>query len=37
VDLLGGLATMAAWTALLLPLYLLLWRAGLRRYAAMGA
>ncbi len=37
VDLLGGLATLAAWMALLLPLYLLLWRAGLRRYAAMGA
>ncbi|MCT0248446.1 ABC-2 family transporter protein [Synechococcus sp. CS-205] len=37
VDLLGGLATMAAWMGLLLPLYLLLWRAGLRRYAAMGA
>ena len=37
VDLLGGLATMAAWMALLLPLFLLLWRAGLRRYAAMGA
>jgi ABC-2 type transport system permease protein len=37
VDLVAGLATMAAWGALLLPLYLLLWRAGHRRYAAMGA
>ena len=26
-----------AWIALLLPLVLLLWRAGVRRYSAMGA
>ena len=32
-----GLAVMVAWIALLLPLCLLLWRAGVRRYSAMGA
>lgn len=37
VDLLGGFATIAAWCAALLPIALLLWRAGLRRYSAMGA
>jgi ABC-2 type transport system permease protein len=33
----AGFATTAAWCALLLPIALLLWRAGIRRYAAMGA
>jgi ABC-2 type transport system permease protein len=33
----GGFAALAGWLALLLPLTLLLWRAGVRRYAAMGA
>ncbi|MEB3334096.1 MAG: ABC-2 family transporter protein [Cyanobacteriota bacterium] len=33
----GGFAALGAWLALLLPLTLLLWRAGVRRYAAMGA
>jgi ABC-type uncharacterized transport system permease subunit len=28
---------MALWLALLWPLLLVLWRAGLRRYSAMGA
>jgi ABC-2 type transport system permease protein len=32
-----GFAALAGWLALLLPLTLLLWRAGVRRYAAMGA
>jgi acyl-CoA synthetase (AMP-forming)/AMP-acid ligase II len=32
----GGFAAMAGWIALLLPLVGLLWRAGVRRYAAMG-
>ena len=36
VDLVGGFAALAGWLALLLPLTLLLWRAGVRRYAAMG-
>jgi ABC-2 type transport system permease protein len=31
-----GFTALAAWLALLLPLTLLLWRAGVRRYAAMG-
>ena len=37
VDLLAGFAIQFAWIALLLPLVLLLWRAGVRRYSAMGA
>jgi ABC-2 type transport system permease protein len=37
VDVVAGFAVMAAWAALLLPVTLLLWRAGLRRYGAMGA
>ncbi|MEB3321711.1 MAG: ABC-2 family transporter protein [Synechococcaceae cyanobacterium] len=37
VNATAGFAVMAAWAALLLPLTLLLWRAGLRRYGAMGA
>jgi ABC-2 type transport system permease protein len=37
VDQAGGFAALVGWLALLLPLTLLLWRAGVRRYAAMGA
>ena len=37
VALAASFAAMAAWCALLLPIGLLLWRAGLRRYSAMGA
>jgi ABC-2 type transport system permease protein len=37
VDLAAGLAAQLAWIALLLPAALLLWRAGVRRYTAMGA
>jgi ABC-2 type transport system permease protein len=37
VDLGFSLRVMALWGALLLPLTMLLWRAGLRRYSAMGA
>jgi ABC-2 type transport system permease protein len=37
VDLLAGFAIQLAWIVLLLPLVLLLWRAGVRRYSAMGA
>jgi len=33
----ASFAAMAAWIALLLPITLLLWRAGVRRYSAMGA
>ena len=33
----GGFAAMALWIGLLLPLVALLWKAGVRRYAAMGA
>lgn len=33
----AGFTAIAAWCAALLPLGLLLWRAGLRRYSAMGA
>ncbi|MCP9887291.1 ABC-2 family transporter protein [Cyanobium sp. ATX 6A2] len=33
----AGFAAMALWIALLLPLLVLLWRAGVRRYSAMGA
>ena len=34
---LAGLLTMVLWLALLVPLLLLLWRVGVRRYSAMGA
>jgi ABC-2 type transport system permease protein len=37
VDSGAGFAAIAAWCAVLLPIGLLLWRAGLRRYSAMGA
>jgi len=37
VDLGAGFAAQLAWIAVLLPLALLLWRAGVRRYTAMGA
>ena len=33
----SGLLVMVAWIALLLPILLVLWRAGVRRYSAMGA
>lgn len=33
----GGFAASAAWLAVLVPLLLLVWRAGVRRYSAMGA
>jgi len=33
----GGFTAMALWIAVLLPLLALVWRAGVRRYAAMGA
>jgi len=37
VDLVAGFGAQLVWIALLLPLVLLLWRAGVRRYSAMGA
>jgi ABC-2 type transport system permease protein len=37
IDVAGGFGALVGWLALLLPLTLLLWRAGVRRYAAMGA
>jgi ABC-2 type transport system permease protein len=37
VNLAQGLAVQLVWIALLLPAALLLWRAGVRRYTAMGA
>jgi ABC-2 type transport system permease protein len=37
VDLAAGFAAQLAWVGLLLPLVLVLWRAGVRRYSAMGA
>jgi ABC-2 type transport system permease protein len=37
VDLLAGFGAQLAWIALLFPLVLLLWRAGVRHYSAMGA
>ena len=37
VDLAAGFAAQLAWVGLLLPLVLMLWRAGVRRYSAMGA
>ena len=36
IDVLAGFRTVAFWLAVLIPLNLLLWRAGVRRYAAMG-
>jgi len=33
----GGFAAMLLWLLLLLPALAVLWRAGLRRYSAMGA
>jgi ABC-2 type transport system permease protein len=36
IDALAAFRTVALWLALLIPLNLLLWRAGVRRYAAMG-
>ena len=33
----GGFVAMALWIALLFPLLVLVWRAGVRRYSAMGA
>ena len=36
-SLAGGFAAMGLWIALLLPLLVLLWRRGVRRYGAMGA
>jgi ABC-2 type transport system permease protein len=37
VPLAAGFAAQLAWIALLLPLALVFWRAGVRRYTAMGA
>ena len=37
VDVMAGFAIQLAWIVLLLPIVLLLWRAGVRRYSAMGA
>jgi len=37
VDLSSGFLAQVSWIALLLPLVLFLWRAGVRRYTAMGA
>ena len=37
VELVAGFGAQLVWIALLLPLVLLLWRAGVRRYSAMGA
>jgi ABC-2 type transport system permease protein len=37
VNVAAGFAGIGAWCALLLPIALLLWRAGIRRYAALGA
>lgn len=37
VDAAAGIGAQLAWIALLLPSVLLLWRAGVRRYTAMGA
>jgi ABC-2 type transport system permease protein len=36
VDAVAGFRTVALWMAVLIPLNLWLWRAGVRRYAAMG-
>ena len=37
VDVAAGFTTIGAWCALLLPIALMLWRVGIRRYSAMGA
>ena len=37
VDVAEGFAHIAGWSVLLLPIALVLWRLGLRRYSAMGA
>jgi ABC-2 type transport system permease protein len=37
LDIVTGFSRTLAWCALLLPIALLLWRAGIRRYSAMGA
>ncbi|MFL0748392.1 MAG: ABC-2 family transporter protein, partial [Prochlorococcus sp.] len=37
VDLVAGFAAQLFWLTLLLPLVLMAWRAGVRRYTAMGA
>ena len=37
LDIVAGFSNTLAWCALLLPIALLLWRAGIRRYSAMGA
>ncbi|NBO29478.1 MAG: multidrug ABC transporter permease, partial [Synechococcaceae bacterium WB6_1A_059] len=37
VNIALGFAAITAWCLLLLPICQLLWRAGLRRYSAMGA
>lgn len=37
VDVIGGFGQLALWCALLLPISLLLWNRGVRRYGAMGA
>lgn len=36
IDALAAFRTVALWLSVLIPLNLLLWRAGVRRYAAMG-
>ncbi len=37
VDVAAGFTSIGAWCGLLLPIALLLWRVGIRRYSAMGA
>ena len=37
VDVLDGFARLALWCAVLLPISLLMWKLGVRRYGAMGA
>jgi ABC-2 type transport system permease protein len=37
VSIAASFAAMVGWISLLLPITLLLWRAGVRRYSAMGA
>jgi len=37
IDMLAGFGNALAWLLLLIPVNLLLWRAGVRRYSAMGA
>jgi ABC-2 type transport system permease protein len=36
IDIAAGFQSVAGWLALLIPINLVLWRAGMRRYAAMG-